>query len=43
MNPSSNYFIEIGAVGTGAKADEVVNEPIYSNGLTISTGFRLNL
>lgn len=43
MNPDSNYFIEIGAVGTGAKADEVANEPIYSNGLTISTGFRLNL
>lgn len=36
MNPGANYFIEIGAVGTGAKADR----PIYSNGLTISTGFR---
>ncbi|MFH5831959.1 hypothetical protein ACG2F4_04625 [Halalkalibaculum sp. DA3122] len=43
MNPASNYFIEIGAVGTGAKADNVTDEPIYSNGLTISTGFRLHL
>lgn len=43
MDSDSNYFIEIGAVGTGANADEVVNEPIYSNGLTISTGFRLHL
>lgn len=43
MNPDRNYFIEIGAVGTGASADKVTNEPIYSNGLTISTGFRLHL
>lgn len=43
MNPDSNYFIEIGAVGTGANADKVENDPIYSNGLTISTGFRLHL
>lgn len=43
MNSDNNYFIEIGAAGTGAKADEIVNEPIYSNGFTISTGFRLLL
>jgi len=40
MNSSSNYFIEIGGVGTGATADNITNKPIYSNGLLISTGFR---
>ncbi len=35
-----NYFIEIGGVGTSARADKVVTEPIYSNGLTLSTGIR---
>jgi len=43
MNPDSNYFIEIGATGTGAKADRVDTQPLYSNGLIISTGFRLYL
>lgn len=38
-----NYFIEIGAVGTGATADKLPYKPIYSNGLTISTGFRIVL
>ena len=40
MNNSSNYFIEIGGVGTGATADKVSTNPIYSNGLLISVGFR---
>lgn len=43
MNPFTNYFIEIGGVGTGAKADKIPFSPIYSNGLSISTGFRMNL
>lgn len=43
MSPGSNYFIEIGAAGTGAKADKLPNSPIYSNGMTISTGFRFHL
>ena len=43
MTSMSNYFIEIGAVGPGATADKIVNEPIYSNGLLISTGFRIQL
>ena len=43
MNNSSNYFIEIGGVGTGAKADKIVTKPIYSNGLLISAGFRIHL
>lgn len=41
MNRGSNYFIELGGVGTGAIADKIVLKPIYSNGLLISTGFRI--
>ncbi len=41
MNNSSNYFIEIGGVGTNATADKITNQPIYSNGLLISSGFRI--
>ena len=37
---SGNYFIEIGGVGTGAKADHVPGKPIYSNGLIVGAGFR---
>ena len=43
MTHMTNYFVEIGGVGTGAVADKVENEPIYSNGLLISTGFRIQL
>lgn len=40
FNKGGNYFIEIGGVGIGATADKVATQPIYSNGLTISTGIR---
>lgn len=40
MHKSSNYFIEIGGVGTGATADKIVRNPIYANGLLINVGFR---
>ncbi len=43
MQPFINYFIEIGGVGTGAIADRVPGKPIYSNGMTIGTGFRFTL
>ena len=43
MSPGTNYFIEIGGVGTGANADKIPNNPIYSNGLLISVGFRVQL
>ena len=43
MTPNKNYFIEIGGVGTNAKEDKIAFQPIYSNGLLISTGFRLYL
>jgi len=36
-----NYFIELGGLGTGASADKIPGEPIYSNGFMISTGFRI--
>ncbi len=42
MSSSSNYFIEIGGIGTGARADKILYKPIYSNGLSISTGFRIH-
>ena len=40
MKQNSNYFIEIGGVGTNAKEDKIAFQPIYSNGLMLSTGFR---
>ena len=43
MNKCCNYFIEIGGVGTGATANKIVLQPIYSNGLLISSGFRMQL
>jgi hypothetical protein len=38
-----SYFIELGGMGTGAKADQLQGSPIYSNGFTASVGFRLYL
>lgn len=43
MSHFNNYFIEIGAVGSGAREDENLTQPIYSNGLIICTGFRFYL
>lgn len=40
IHKSSNYFIEIGGIGTGASADKIVGNPIYSNGLMINVGYR---
>lgn len=36
-----NYFLEAGGVGTGARADEVTGEPIYSNGFLMNVGVRV--
>lgn len=36
-----NYFIEIGGVGTGAKKNQIPTKPIYSNGLLINAGLRV--
>lgn len=38
-----NYFFEAGGVGTGAKADKVAANPIYSNGFLINVGIRAQL
>ena len=43
MNPHMNYFIELGGVGSGARADKVLLSPIYSNGFMVQTGFRVVL
>lgn len=40
ISSKTNYYIEIGGIGTGATADNILNKPIYSNGLSICSGFR---
>jgi len=35
-----NYFIELGGVGTGAQANKVLTQPIYSNGFMVNVGYR---
>ncbi len=35
------YFLEAGGVGTGATADKLPTEPIYSNGFLMSVGFKI--
>jgi hypothetical protein len=34
------YYTEMGAIGTGAKAEKITGEPFYLNGFTISVGWR---
>lgn len=43
MNSHINYYIELGATGTGARADKLAFNPIYSNGFLVQTGFRIVL
>lgn len=43
VNHCMGYFIELGGMGTNAKADRLPLNPIYSNGFTSSVGFRINL
>lgn len=40
MDGHSNYYIEIGGIGTGAVAEKAIGKPIYSNGLLINVGYR---
>ena len=40
---SVNYFIELGALGTGAQAEKVAGQPIYLNGFQSTVGFRYSL
>lgn len=37
---NSSFFIEIGGVGTNVSADKIISNPIYFNGMLISTGYR---
>ncbi|MEQ8624886.1 MAG: hypothetical protein RJQ00_03285 [Vicingaceae bacterium] len=37
------YFIEAGGIGTGATADKLPAEPIYSNGFLMSVGLKVKL
>jgi len=41
--PNFSYFIEMGSIGTGARADKITGEPIYSNGFVTNVGFRIVL
>jgi len=36
-----SFYLELGAMGTGAKADKLTANPIYSNGFTSSAGLRI--
>lgn len=41
--PRFAYYFELGGVGTGATADEIPGEPLYSNGFLTNVGFRIGL
>lgn len=41
--PYFSYFLELGGVGTGARADKLATEPFYSNGFLTNVGFRVDL
>lgn len=45
FKPISNfaYYIELGGVGTGATANNVANNPIYSNGFLMNVGLRVGI
>ena len=43
FNVNFAYFIELGGVGTGAKADKIIGSPIYSNGFLTTVGFRMGI
>ena len=43
INNAINYFIEIGGMDTGAKADLLPLSPIHSNGFLINAGIRISL
>lgn len=42
-SPHFNYFIELGGVGTGALANKLSTEPLYSNGFLMNVGFRYQM
>ena len=40
---SKALYMELGAMGTGADADQLVNSPVYANGFTITWGYKYYL
>lgn len=40
QNHLAAMYMELGGIGTGAKAEKLKNDPIYANGFLISWGFR---
>ena len=40
---AKSLFLEFGAIGTGAKANQLVSSPIYANGFTIAWGYKYYL
>ncbi len=40
-NPNLTYFIELGGIGTGLRADKLPGKPIYSNGFLETVGMRV--
>ena len=39
----TRWFVELGGMGSGARADRLEHSPIYANGFTIGWGFRYRL
>jgi hypothetical protein len=42
-NENVRWFVELGGMGTGAKADRLATSPIYANGFIIGWGFRYDM
>lgn len=43
MQKHFSYYIELGGVGSGARADKIFTDPFYSNGFVTQVGFRYQL
>lgn len=43
LNPMISYYIELGGVGIGARADKMNGQPIYSNGFSTTVGLHVYL
>ncbi|MBN2000435.1 hypothetical protein JW935_22990 [candidate division KSB1 bacterium] len=39
-NAPVSYYIELGGIGTGAKAEKLPGKPLYSNGFITAVGFK---
>ncbi len=40
-SPRFSYFVELGGMGAGARADKLFSGPIFSNGFATTVGFRI--